>query len=127
MVPPACEQTGPARMKWSPVILEWQAFLTAHVLLENDQVVSKVTPGFFKQLNALPAEIQELAYKNFKMWLENPHHPSVQFKVLHRNSAYASARVGGNYRVIGQRTGPAEITWIWIGKHNDYDKKVREL
>jgi hypothetical protein len=32
-----------------------------------------------------------------------------------------SVRVSAQYRAVGQRSGD-EITWVWIGSHNDFDK-----
>ena len=34
---------------------------------------------------------------------------------------YGSVRVSAQYRAVGQRSGD-EITWVWIGSHNDFDK-----
>jgi len=46
----------------------------------------------------LPAEIQELANKNYQLLKENPHHPSLQLK---RIEELWSVRVGKHYRAIG--------------------------
>ena len=46
----------------------------------------------------LPAEIQELANKNYQLLKENPHHPSLQLK---RIEELWSVRVGKYYRAIG--------------------------
>ncbi|HEU6447839.1 MAG TPA: hypothetical protein VFV23_05330 [Verrucomicrobiae bacterium] len=83
-------------------------------------MISKVSSRFWKQFNELPQEIQELAYKNYLLWLKNLRHPSIHFKSFHRN--LYSARVGDHYRAVGYFSAPDEFTWIWIGSHEDYNK-----
>jgi len=46
----------------------------------------------------LPAEIRDLADKNFELLKTNPHHPSLQ---LNRIEKLWSVRVGHHYRAIG--------------------------
>ena len=71
-------------------------------------------------LGNLPAEVRELADKNFELLKENPRHPSLQLK---RIEELWSARVGMLYRAIGI-DAPDGIQWIWIGSHADYDKLI---
>ena len=68
----------------------------------------------------LPAEVQRLAAKNYKLWLENERHPSIQFKPFKRN--LWSARVGAHYRACGVWIGADAFQWTWIGSHEDYNK-----
>jgi len=53
---------------------------------------------FWEMYSELPAEIQELANKNYQLLKENPHHPSLQLK---RIEELWSVRVGKHYRAIG--------------------------
>ena len=73
---------------------------------------------FWKCFDALAAEVQALARKNFELLKRDPGHPSLQFKLLGRMQ---SARVGLHHRALGlpKRDG---VHWFWIGSHNDYDK-----
>jgi len=70
---------------------------------------------------ALPIEIRELADKNFALLKSDPRHPSLHFKKLGK---LWSARVGDHYRALGTDVEDG-IYWIWIGRHSDYDKKVK--
>ena len=73
---------------------------------------------FWKCFDALPADVQALARKNFELMKQDPTHPSLQFKFLTR---MYSARVGIHHRALGLPT-PEGVHWFWIGSHSDYDK-----
>jgi mRNA-degrading endonuclease RelE of RelBE toxin-antitoxin system len=74
----------------------------------------------------LPKQIKELARKNYKIWLNNIDHPSLQFKQVHNTEPIYSARVGISYRVLCVVDGDTAI-WFWIGSHSDYDKLLKEF
>jgi hypothetical protein len=40
---------------------------------------------------------------------------------IRRILAYNSARVGLQYRAVGELVGDT-ITWFWIGSHDEYDR-----
>jgi hypothetical protein len=61
-------------------------------------VKSKATPEFWDCYHELPAEIQALARKNFRLWLGNSRHPSLRFRP-HSHGKW-SARVGDHYRAV---------------------------
>jgi hypothetical protein len=82
-------------------------------------VKSKATPEFWDCYNALPAEIQALARKNFQLWRGNPRHPSLRFRP-HSHGKW-SARIGEHYRAIAYFDGEIFI-WTWIGSHEQYNK-----
>ncbi|MDJ0799844.1 MAG: hypothetical protein QNJ51_24070 [Calothrix sp. MO_167.B12] len=42
---------------------------------------SSVTKTFRKQLDELPAAVQEQAEKAYKIWREDPYYNSLQFKI----------------------------------------------
>jgi hypothetical protein len=75
---------------------------------------------FWQCFDALPAEIQALARRQYEQLRTNPMHPSLQFKSV-AGGRYRSVRVGLYYRALGihQEDG---IVWFWIGNHADYDK-----
>jgi hypothetical protein len=75
---------------------------------------------FWVLYRKLPAEIRDLADKNFELLKANPHHSSLQLK---RIEELWSARVGRHYRAIGIDALDG-IQWIWIGSHADYDKFI---
>jgi len=69
---------------------------------------------------SLPAEIRELADKNYALLKTDSRHPSLHFK---RIGNLWSVRVGDHYRVLGT-TIDVGIYWVWIGTHAEYDKLV---
>ena len=77
-------------------------------------------PDFIEMFGKLPAHVQELARKNYRLWAQNPQHPSLRFKPAGKSRW--SVRVGDHYRVLGIRDGDT-ITWYWIGSHEAYNKR----
>ena len=83
---------------------------------------SRATARFWKLYAVLPARVQQLARKNYRLWLDDQNHPSLGFKALKGGSGKRfSIRVGDHYRAIGQRLDDG-IEWVWIGSHEDYNK-----
>ena len=76
------------------------------------------SPEFWACYRSLPANVQELADKNFDLLKSNPRHPSLHFKKI---SKYRSVRVGIYYRALAVEI-PEGLLWFWIGSHSDYDK-----
>ena len=83
-------------------------------------MISKVAGAFWKRYAQLPLEIQHLATRNYRVWLENPQHPSLHFKVM-RNGNW-SVRVGAHYRAVGYFRDRNTFVWTWIGTHEEYNK-----
>jgi hypothetical protein len=81
---------------------------------------SKAVSTFWKRYDRLPLEVRKLAWKNFRLWLANPRHPSLHFKPFREN--FWSARVGDHYRVVGYHRDPNTFVWTWIGTHEEYNK-----
>jgi len=86
-------------------------------------MMSVGTRRFWILFHALPAEIQELAVKNYRLWRRNPNHPSLHFRRLKGSQDRFSIRVGDHYRALG-RVSSDRIKWVWIGTHAEYDKLV---
>ena len=82
---------------------------------------SRATRKFWRAYSALPVPIQNRALKQYRLWLADPHHPSVDFKKVDR---YWSARVTDNYRAIGVMSG-GTVIWFWIGTHDEYDRLLK--
>ena len=76
---------------------------------------------FWELFHALPPEVQELAVKNYRLWRDDPHHPSLRFRRLKGTPDRFTVRVGDHYRALGMLTAD-KITWVWIGSHTDYDR-----
>ena len=66
--------------------------------------------------------IQELAVKQYKLWLSNPHHPSARFKKI---GVRWSARITDDYRAIGVMEGDTVI-WFFVGTHAEYNQVLKE-
>lgn len=76
------------------------------------------SPSFWACYRRLPADVRELADKNFELLKENPRHPSLHFKQI---GEYRSVRVSLRYRALAVEI-PEGLVWFWIGSHSDYDK-----
>ena len=85
---------------------------------------SHTTERFRKLFRALPADIQKQGREAYRLFQQNPHHPSLRFKQI--VSKIYSARITLDYRAVGTRDGD-EIVWFWVGSHGDYDKIVAQL
>ena len=77
---------------------------------------------FRKLFAALPVEVQRQTRDRYKLFKNNPNHPSLNFKQLKGDEGLCSARVNDHYRVIGTY-GP-DIIWFWIGTKNEAKKMV---
>jgi hypothetical protein len=82
---------------------------------------SKAVVGFWVGYDRLPGEVRKIADKQYRLWLENPSHPSVQFKKVGR---FWSARITDHYRAVGVKDEDT-IVWFWIGTHAEYDKLLK--
>jgi hypothetical protein len=89
-------------------------------------VKSRGTPRFWAAYRRLPSEIQEQARQAYRLFRENPAHPSLHFKKVSDREPIFSARVTINFRVVGLLEGGL-MTWFWIGNHEEYDRLVDKL
>ena len=85
---------------------------------------SLATPRFWRLYGELPNEVQELAVKSYRLWRDNPAHPSLRFRRLEGRENLATVRIGDHYRALGVLESD-KITWIWIGTHAEYDRLVK--
>ena len=81
---------------------------------------SSTTRAFRKQLSELPSAVRQQARKQFRLWLENPQHPSVHFKPV---GQYWSARVNREIRALAVRRAD-DIVWFYIGPHDGYERQL---
>jgi hypothetical protein len=87
---------------------------------------SFTTPEFWALYSALPVEVRQQARQAYSLFQQDPYHPGLRFRKVHPTRPIYSARVGGNYRVVGIREDN-DIYWFWIGTHADYDHLLRQL
>lgn len=79
---------------------------------------------FWKFYDRLPEEVRRHADEAYKLWKDNPYHPSLRFKRVDPQEPIYSVRVGRDYRTLGWLEGDT-ITWFWIGDHDEYDRLLR--
>ena len=82
---------------------------------------SSTTPRFRQTYQTLPAPIQAAASKQYRLWLTNPRHPSLQFKKV---GPFWSVRVTGGYRALSILK-QGVYYWFWIGSHSEYDQLLK--
>lgn len=88
---------------------------------------SETTKRFWLCFHRLPEYVQHQANKNYRLWLEDHSHPSIEFKKI-SSKPYYSARVNTGYRAIGVYVSDEDtIVWFWIGTHTEYDHLVAQL
>ena len=82
------------------------------------------SPDFWWLYRRLPADVREVADKQFALLRSDPRHPSLHFKKI---GELWSARAGLHYRALGMDAPQVEngILGFWIGPHSEYDRTVR--
>ena len=83
---------------------------------------SRTAADFWRLYRLLPKTVRAQARKAYRLFQENPAHPSLQ---IHRLAAYPelwSVRVTRDYRAVGLVEGNT-ITWFWIGTHKAFDRE----
>ncbi|MCI0332410.1 MAG: hypothetical protein L0228_04210 [Planctomycetes bacterium] len=87
---------------------------------------SHTTQSFRDALALLPTNIQKRARAADRRFRTNPRHSGLQFKKVHNTRPVYSARINDDYRVVGTMDGN-DIVWFWIGKHEEYERLLRQL
>lgn len=82
---------------------------------------SATLPSFWVEYRQLINPVREAARKAYRLWAENPFHPSLHFKCINSEEAIWSVRITRNYRALGILEGDT-VTWFWIGSHDDYER-----
>lgn len=85
---------------------------------------SRVTEDFLDCFRKLPDAVKEQARKAYRLWKQNPAHPSLHFKRVHSSEPLYSARVSRGWRVLGLLEEDT-MTWFWVGSHAEYDTLIR--
>jgi hypothetical protein len=89
-------------------------------------VKSHTTARFRKAFQQLPEQVRQQAREAYKLFKQNPYHPSLRFKQIHPTKPIYSVRINIDFRALGARDG-GEIIWFWIGPHTEYDKLIPRL
>lgn len=85
---------------------------------------SQLTEDFLACFARLPEAVKAQARKSYRLWRDNPAHPSLHFKRIHGHEGLYAVRVGLGWRALGLLEG-ATISWFWIGSHAEYNQLVR--
>ncbi|RLC66283.1 MAG: hypothetical protein DRI48_05000 [Chloroflexi bacterium] len=62
---------------------------------------SATLPSFWRVYRSLNRQIRARARKAFRLWTENPFHPSLHFKCINTEEDIWSVRVTLGYRALG--------------------------
>jgi hypothetical protein len=89
-------------------------------------VKSHTTARFRKAFQQLPEHVRQQAREAYKLFTQNPYHPSLHFKQIHPTKSIYFVRINIDFRALGTRDG-GEIIWFWIGPHTEYDKLIPRL
>jgi len=84
---------------------------------------SATLPSFWEAYRSLDEEVKSRARKVFRLWAENPFHPSLRFKCVNRQEEIWSVRITHGYRALGVFEADT-ATWFWIGGHSDYERFI---
>ena len=87
---------------------------------------STVTSKFWKSYGLLSAEVRIQARNAYKLFSDDPYHPSLHFKRIHSSKPIFSVRINIDHRAVGVLEND-EITWFWIGSHKEYELLIKRL
>ena len=82
---------------------------------------SATLPSFWKAYESLDPTTKRRARKAYRLWAQNPFHPSLHFKCINSEEDIWSVRITLGYRAIGVLQGDT-VTWFWIGGHDEYER-----
>lgn len=81
----------------------------------------RATARFWAGYSDLSPETRSLADRCFSLLRDNPRHPSLHMKKI---GVFWSARVGIRHRALAVEDGE-DLTWVWIGTHEEYDRLIQ--
>jgi len=82
-------------------------------------VRSSTVAAFWRLFRGLPPEVRRRARAAFELFKNDPFDPRLQFKEIKSRKGVWSVRIDGGYRALGRRQAD-QITWFWIGGHDEY-------
>ena len=87
---------------------------------------SRTVKSFRKAYRQLPDSVRRQAQSAYRLFVSDPYHSSLQFKLIRPEKRIYSVRIGLHYRALGIWDDD-DIVWFWIGSHADYDKLIEQL
>jgi len=82
---------------------------------------SDALQSFWDRFNRLDQNTRNQTKKAYRLWVENPFHPSLRFKCINKAENIWAVRVSRGYRSLGVVDGET-VTWFWIGTHDEYER-----
>ncbi len=82
-------------------------------------MIGKTQKRFWKCFDGLPVPVQKLAREKYRLWKNDPYHPSLRFE--ERRNGLCIVRIGDQYRALGLNEGDL-VAWFWIGTHEEYNR-----
>ncbi|WP_199236670.1 hypothetical protein [Ramlibacter sp. WS9] len=73
-----------------------------------------------------PSERQMRIKDAYRLWKDNPAHPSLRFKKIHARLPIYSVRVDLDWRAVGVLQDDT-LVWFWVGPHPQYEALLRSL
>ena len=89
-------------------------------------MTSRTTRKFRQALEKLPQDIQLQAKEAYRLFRDNPRHPSLSFKKVHSQRPIFSVRISLKYRAVGLLENDL-VVWFWIGDHDRYEQLLKQL
>lgn len=87
---------------------------------------SEVTAKFRALFAAAPGPVQLKIREAYRLWAENPRHPSLRFKKVHDTLPVYSVRVDLDWCAVGVLREDTMI-WFWVGSHDEYERLIKQL
>lgn len=85
---------------------------------------SATLQSFWAAYDGLPEDVKEQARKAFRLWAQDPFHPSLRFKCVSPAERVWSVRITLGYRALCIWESDT-ATWFWIGSHAGYSRFLR--
>ena len=82
---------------------------------------SATLPSFWAAYLSLDESTKRATRKAYRLWMENPFHPSLHFKCINTEEDVWALRVTLGFRAVGILEGDT-VTWFWIGNHDEYER-----
>ena len=80
------------------------------------------TSRFWREYHALSPELKQKLRKAYRLWREDPWHPSLHFAP---KGDFWSVRIDRGWRVIGRKEGDT-LLWLTIQPHDQYERFLRD-
>lgn len=82
---------------------------------------SATLPSFWELYRKLDRNLKSRVRKAYRLWSQDPFHPSLRFKCINREENIWSVRLTLGYRALGILDGDT-VTWFWLGSHDEYER-----